>query len=151
MKLSLPKAGDADFKKMVDQGRSLAQIGVIVQLACFGLFTVIAIRFHFTSKRFASNFEQRILLSSTDSNSRKNYKYVEMDGISGRVKKNWVAILRVTNIASFCILVCNVPSSCYDLKLTYLLRFVRSIVSLSSVKEEVATYMCTNGRKSKQR
>jgi len=70
------------------------------------MFSVIAIRFHFTSKRFATEFEQRIIRSPiTTEGGRKNEKYVEMEGFEGKVKKNWVAILRVTNIASICILI----------------------------------------------
>lgn len=105
IQLVTPQVGDPDFKKKTDRGKLIAQIGVIVQLACFGLFSVIAIRFHFTSRQFASSFERRIHLEDYQSSDRKNSKYVTMDGFEGKIKKNWAALLRVTNIASVCILV----------------------------------------------
>lgn len=110
IQLVSPQIGDPDFKKKTDRGKLIAQIGVIVQLFCFGLFSVIAIRFHFTSKQFASSFEQRIHLEDSQSSDRKNNKYVTMDGFEGKVKRNWVALLRVTNVASICILVRAVPN-----------------------------------------
>jgi len=79
------------------RGKRIAQIGVAVQLACFGLFSVMAVRFNFTSKRFAAGFEERI--------TNANEKYVTIDGQDRQLKRNWRAILRVTNIASVCILI----------------------------------------------
>jgi hypothetical protein len=61
------------------------------------LFTIIAIRFNFISKRFAASFEERL--------TNINEKYCTIDGGDRKLKKNWQAILRVTNIASFLILV----------------------------------------------
>ncbi len=83
----------ADAKK----GKKIAQIGVAIQLACFGLFSVIAIRFNFTSKKFAAGFEQRL--------SNIEEKYCTIDGGEKRLKKNWQAILRCVNVASLMILV----------------------------------------------
>src|ERR1700684_2697175 len=48
-----------------NQGKRIEQVGVAVQLLCFGVFTVIAIRFNFIAKRFTEDFESRI--SNTDS------------------------------------------------------------------------------------
>ena len=88
---------DPNAISKANKGKKIAQIGVAVQLACFGLFSVMAVRFNFTSKRFAASFEQRITTSTE--------KYVTIDGQARPLKKNWRALLRVTNIASLCILV----------------------------------------------
>ncbi len=66
--------GAANAISKANKGKRIAQIGVAIQLACFGLFSIIAVRFNFTSK----------------------------------LKKNWQAILRVTNVASACILIRSV-------------------------------------------
>jgi hypothetical protein len=87
-----------------NSGKRIAQTGVAIQLICFGLFSVIAIRFNFTSKRFAVAFEERL--------TNINEKYCTIDGGDHKLKKNWEAILRVTNIASVGILVSKCfPSS----------------------------------------
>ena len=88
---------DPNAISKANRGKRIAQIGVGVQLACFGLFSVMAVRFNFTSKQFAAGFEERI--------TNANEKYVTIDGQERQLKRNWRAILRVTNIASVCILV----------------------------------------------
>jgi hypothetical protein len=88
-------------KSKINKGKRIAQIGVAVQLLCFGLFTIIAVRFNFTSKRFAAGFQDRLEASSGDE------KYCTIDGQSKKLKKNWQALLRVVNIASGLILVRN--------------------------------------------
>jgi hypothetical protein len=92
--------GQADAVSKANKGKKIAQIGVAIQLACFGLFSIIAVRFNFTSKRFAIAFEQRL--------TNINEKYCTIDGTDHKLKKNWQAILRVTNIASLCILIRSV-------------------------------------------
>jgi len=77
-------------------GELIAEIGVGIQLVCFGLFSLIALRFNFISKRFATGFEERITASDEI--------YVLIDGNEKKLKRNWQAILRVTNIRSLCIL-----------------------------------------------
>lgn len=116
-----------------------------MQMLCFGLFSVIAIRFHFTSRQFASHFEQRIHLTSVDGSDGKSHKYVEMDGFSGKVKRNWVAILRVTNIASICILV-SYLLLLVILQHTDFTRSVQYIALLNLLKGETAICLHTNGR-----
>ena len=61
-----------------------------LELICFGLFSIIAIRFNFTSKRFKNSFDERL--------SNTNEKYCTVDGGAYKLKKNWRAILRITNI-----------------------------------------------------
>ncbi|KAG0649848.1 rta1 [Hyphodiscus hymeniophilus] len=88
---------DADAKSKASKGKKIAQIGVALQLAFFGLFTIMAFRFNFISKRFDSEFDARV--------TNENEKYVTIDGGERKLKKNWRALLRVTNFACGCILV----------------------------------------------
>jgi len=80
-----------DAKSKANNGKIMAQIGVAIQLGCFGLFSMIAIRFNFTAKRFNASFEQRL--------SNLNEKYCTIDGKPRKLKKNWQAIPHVTNVA----------------------------------------------------
>ncbi|KAF8867134.1 RTA1 like protein [Acephala macrosclerotiorum] len=89
-------------KNNLQTGKTIAQIGVAVQMACFGLFSIIAIRFNFTSKRFAARFEERLATET------KGEKYCIIDGEERKLKPNWQAILRVTNITSILILIRSV-------------------------------------------
>lgn len=75
-------------------------------MACFGLFSIIAIRFNFTSRRFTSEFQRRITLPN-DSES-KDEKYVMIDGAEKRLKPNWQALLHVVNITCVLILIRSV-------------------------------------------
>ncbi|KAF4637771.1 hypothetical protein G7Y89_g290 [Cudoniella acicularis] len=111
--------GTSDAVSKANKGKRIAQIGVAVQLAFFGLFSIIAVRFNFTSKRFSKAFEERLSLQAVGSGSAegeeeggegssKSVKYVRVDGRERLVKRNWQAILRVTNIASVLILIRSV-------------------------------------------
>lgn len=75
-------------------GKNIAITGVVVQMACFGLFTIIAVRFNFTSKRFREDFNKRV--------SNLDGKYSLIDG-THKLKRNWEALLRCVNLA--CILI----------------------------------------------
>jgi hypothetical protein len=99
--ISTLDVNDPNLAKKAKQGKKIAQIGVAIQLACFGLFALIAVRFNFTSKRFAASFDQRL----TDTGE----KYCSIDGSDKKLKRNWQAILRVTNLASLLILVSLLP------------------------------------------
>lgn len=90
---------DPNAHEKAQKGKHIAQTGVAVQMICFGLFSVIAVRFNFTSKRFAAGFEQRL----TDIDEKG--KFCTVDGGPKRLKRNWQAILRVVNFASVMILV----------------------------------------------
>lgn len=91
-------AGSHDAASKLSRGKRIAQTGVAIQLICFGLFSVIAVRFNFTSKRFATQFEERL-------GDTVGEKYCSIDGSEKKLKPNWQAILRVTNFASAMILV----------------------------------------------
>ncbi|KAH8663098.1 RTA-like protein [Tricladium varicosporioides] len=103
---------DRDALSKSNRAKRIAEIGVAVQLIFFGLFSVIAVRFNFTSKRFASEFEERITLvtvgGDVEGNNKKGEKYVKIDGGEKILKRNWQSILRVVNVASVCILIRSV-------------------------------------------
>lgn len=50
--LSTTQATDENAEGKIEMGRNLGLAGVGVQLFGFGIFTVAAVRFHFTSRRF---------------------------------------------------------------------------------------------------
>lgn len=97
MKITSLDANDPNLASKASAGKKIAQIGVAVQMVCFGLFSIIAVRFNFTSKRFAASFNERL--------SNTNEKLVSIDGSEKLLKRNWQALLRVTNFASAMILV----------------------------------------------
>lgn len=106
VQITTVSATDPNAPSKLSRGKKIAQTGVAIQLICFGLFSVIAIRFNFTSKRFAEQFEQRL-------GDTKGEKYCSIDGSEKKLKPNWRAILRVTNFASIMILVSDEALSNY--------------------------------------
>ncbi|KAF4263868.1 hypothetical protein KXW98_002499 [Aspergillus fumigatus] len=88
----------SDAKDKFDRGRNIALIGVIVQMVAFGLFSLAAFRFNFTSKRFAKPVDEQFeMLASNDA------------GPGGREKSaNWNALLRVVNFSTLMILIRSV-------------------------------------------
>jgi hypothetical protein len=91
---------DSDAQSEANKGKIIALIGLGVQISCFGLFSVIAVRFNFASKRFEAAYEGRITGSL-------NEKYCTVDGSERKLKRNWRALLRCVNIACLLILVRN--------------------------------------------
>jgi hypothetical protein len=81
-----------DAKTKLNLGKTLGLVGVSTQIAGFGLFTISAIRFHFTSRRLSGDF------------ARQNQ---EKHGIV----KNWTTLLIVVNVSCLLILVSIVTSS----------------------------------------
>jgi hypothetical protein len=85
----------SNAKDKFDHGRNIALVGVIVQLIAFGLFSIAAFRFNFTSKRFAKSVGEQ-------------FEMLETSGArSGGLRKsdNWNALLRVVNLSTLMILV----------------------------------------------
>lgn len=101
--ISSTQATSSDAKAKLDRGKAIAQTGVIVQLVGFGLFTIVAIRFNFTSKRFSKPNHQQI------DDGHNNALRIED---SNHQFKDWRAILRVVNLVSGLILV-RLVSVCY--------------------------------------
>ena len=102
-------AKDSQAQSKYNKGRIIAQIGVVIQLAGFGLFSILAVRFNFTSKRFIADFDERMRLASSDGSpalgKRNDQEYFVVEDVPRPLKKNWQTILLVTNISSAAILV----------------------------------------------
>lgn len=117
---------DTDAASKIDKGKSIAQAGVIIQLAAFGLFSVAAVRFNFTSKKFSKGLDERY-----EHVDEKNYS------IGGIVKnKHWPALLRVVNLTTLLILVSDYPETleCMSLMRTWIDRSALSIGLWSSLQ-----------------
>lgn len=86
---------DSNAASKLNRGKKIAQAGVIVQLAAFGLFSVAAVRFNFTSKKFTKTIHERYEMFGEED-------YI-IDGVAK--KKHWPALLRVVNLTTLLILV----------------------------------------------
>jgi hypothetical protein len=86
---------DPNAASKLNRGKHIAQAGVIVQLAAFGLFSVAAVRFNFTSKKFTKTIHERYEMFGEED-------YI-IDGVAK--KKHWPALLRVVNLTTLLILV----------------------------------------------
>ena len=86
---------DSNATSKLNRGKHIAQAGVIVQLAAFGLFSVAAVRFNFTSKKFTKTIHERYEMFGEED-------YI-IDGVAK--KKHWPALLRVVNLTTLLILV----------------------------------------------
>ena len=89
---------DPDAASKFAHGKEVVLIGLGIQVACFGLFSVIAIRFHFTSKRFQKDFDQRVGGMPGDT-------YFTLRGQTRKFKRNWETLLWVVNVACGLVLV----------------------------------------------
>ncbi|MCJ1405651.1 hypothetical protein MMC11_008880 [Xylographa trunciseda] len=87
---------DPDAASKFSHGKQVVLIGLGLQIGCFGLFSVIAIRFHLTSKRFGKDFDQR-------TGAAPGEKYFAVGGLKRKLDRNWETLLWVVNLA--CLLV----------------------------------------------
>lgn len=95
--ISSVEPGDTSGQDKLDRGKTIATIGVVIQLVAFGFFAIAAVRFNFTSKKFKKSLEERFEVVG-----EKQY------AIDGIVKhKHWPALLRVVNLSTVLILVSN--------------------------------------------
>lgn len=101
IKVTSVSPGDTDAASKANKGKTIAEIGVAVQLVCFGLFSIIAVRFNFTSKRFIGTFD-------ADLSGAQDGKYFVIKEGGRKLNRNWQTILHVTNLTSVLILVCEV-------------------------------------------
>ncbi|MCJ1283965.1 hypothetical protein MMC26_003296 [Xylographa opegraphella] len=96
---------DPDAASKFAHGKEVVLIGLGIQVACFGLFSIIAIRFHFTSKRFAETFNQRMGGVPRD-------PYFVAGGQKRKFKRDWETLLWVVNAACVLVLVRTVYRIC---------------------------------------
>lgn len=90
---------DPNYLEKVHKGKNIALAGVSVQLLAFGLFSIIAVRFHIIAKRFKADVQKRLQPIPGE-------KYVTVEGIDGRkLKPNWEVLLYVVNLACALIIV----------------------------------------------
>lgn len=91
---------DSNYLEKVHRGKYIALSGVSVQLLAFGLFSVIAVRFHIIAKRFKESVQKRLTRIPGDE------KYVTVEGIEGRkLRPNWEMLLYAINISCALIMV----------------------------------------------
>lgn len=84
--------------KKLHTGRTIALAGVSIQIGAFGLFTIIAARFHFTSRRFAADLERRFRAVPGD-------KFVTLEGSERKFKPRWRTLLYAINFSCAMIIV----------------------------------------------
>lgn len=89
---------DANAIDKLHRGKDIALTGVAVQIVGFGLFSVIAARFHFTSRRFKVDLEKRL-------QSAPGEKLVALPGTDRKVRPHWEVLLYIVNISCALILV----------------------------------------------
>lgn len=89
---------DKDVANKLKKGKDIALIGVTAQITVFGLFSIIAARFHFASRRFASDMEKRY-------NITQGSKYVSIENTRRKFNPNWRTMLFVINTSCLLILV----------------------------------------------
>jgi hypothetical protein len=97
--LSTTDITDHNAANKLKLGKDLAMAGVILQIVTFGLFSIVAVRFHFTSTRFTDEFKQRYQAQPGD-------KYVSAQGSAQKYDPNWRRLLYAVNISCLMILVC---------------------------------------------
>ncbi|KAL4808810.1 RTA1 like protein-domain-containing protein [Aspergillus unguis] len=90
-----------------DRGQNLALVGVIVQIAAFGVFTIAAIRFNFTSKAFVNAVSELM-----DLNARGEIRATgaALDRGHGQDivkpwRSDWQHLLRCVNLSTILILI----------------------------------------------
>lgn len=91
---------DPNYLDKVHRGKYIALAGVSVQILAFGLFSIIAVRFHIVAKRFKNDLQKRLQPVPGE-------KFVTVEGIEGRkLRPNWEALLYIINISCALIMVC---------------------------------------------
>lgn len=89
---------DTDAKDKLKRGKDIALAGVTVQIVGFGLFSVIAARFHFTSKHFKDDLQKRLQPVPGE-------KMVTVPGLDRKFRPNWEVLLYAVNLSCALILV----------------------------------------------
>jgi hypothetical protein len=89
---------DSNAASKLQHGKDIALAGVSIQLAAFGLFSFVAVRFHFISKRFTAGLERRFQTSPGG-------KFVTLEGSAWTFKPKWRHLLYVVNASCIFILV----------------------------------------------
>jgi hypothetical protein len=89
---------DANAEDNLSRGKTLALAGIGIQVAAFGIFSVIAARFHFTSKKFAVILNSKLRRAEEENT-------VMQEASAKKIKPNWRLVLFVINASCVLILV----------------------------------------------
>ncbi|EPE10025.1 rta1 domain protein [Ophiostoma piceae UAMH 11346] len=100
--ISATQVTDKNAVSKLHVGKDIALAGVSAQIGAFGLFSIIAARFHFTSRRFAAGLEGRYRpLPPPQGN-----KFVTLvDDQSVRFKPQWRKLLYTLNFSCIMIII----------------------------------------------
>ncbi|KAI2626699.1 RTA1-domain-containing protein [Hypoxylon sp. NC1633] len=99
--VSSTKPTDQDAANKLQRGKNIALAGLALQIVAFGLFSIVAARFHFTSKRFES-----ILQSSLEPTGKAGAVIVK--GSGRLINSNWRRLLYAINLSCLFILIRSV-------------------------------------------
>jgi xanthine/uracil permease len=89
---------DSDAQTKLKRGKDIALAGVTLQIIAFGLFSIIAVRFHFTSKRFIDDYNRRFRTGPGE-------KLGSLEGTPEKFRPAWRSLLYAVNTACLMILV----------------------------------------------
>lgn len=103
--VSATQPTDPNAESKINRGKNIAITGIVTQVICFGFFSIIAIRFHFISRRFDPDFERRFGATSDG-------PYLSLDDGKRRLNRNWHVLLRVVNATCLLLLVRSVYRIC---------------------------------------
>lgn len=96
--VSSTKATDENAANKLKIGKDVALIGLALQIVAFGLFTIVAARFHFTSQRFETKLQSRL----EDADRGRS---VFVKGSSRKINPQWRRLLYAINVSCVLILV----------------------------------------------
>ncbi|KAH8668689.1 RTA1 like protein-domain-containing protein [Xylariales sp. PMI_506] len=92
------QATATNAEDQLNRGKTLALIGIGLQVTAFGLFSIIATRFHFTSKQFAVALKSKLLIAEGE-------KMATLEGSAAKFNPNWRVILFAVNASCALILI----------------------------------------------
>ncbi|OTB04922.1 hypothetical protein M426DRAFT_73082 [Hypoxylon sp. CI-4A] len=95
------KPTDQDALNRIKTGKNVALAGLGIQIAAFGLFTIIAARFHSTSRRFETGLQWRL-----EGPSRDDAGFVK--GAPRKINTHWRRLLYAVNVSCILILIRSV-------------------------------------------
>ncbi|KAI1412932.1 RTA1-domain-containing protein [Hypoxylon sp. FL1857] len=95
------RATDKDAANKLKIGKDVALVGLAIQMGAFGLFTIIAARFHFTSQQFEASLKWRLEEAGSG-------KAVLVKGTSKKINPNWRHLLYALNVSCILILIRSV-------------------------------------------
>ncbi|KAI1397195.1 RTA1-domain-containing protein [Hypoxylon fuscum] len=99
--VSSTQATDANAASKLKNGKNIALTGLALQIIAFGLFSIVAARFHFSSQRFIAGLQSR--LEKADGG-----RAVFVQGTSRKINPNWRRLLYAVNVSCVLILIRSV-------------------------------------------